>query len=172
MKNDTIDNILTEATTSFLLTQEIVFSYLWPLMPKRGKKLNQSQVSVLRELRAYHKMNLTQLATQVSVTNQSMTIISNFLVKKGYVKRVYDDSNRRQIELILTESGLTYITEYDQEIFNMIKAVFSQLSENDLITLQKSSNDINIILGKTAFSEKFDNRKEFVIKPKKTVNNQ
>lgn len=171
MKDDTIKNTLTEATTSFLLTQEIVFSYLWPLMPRRGEKLNQSQVSVLRELRAYKKMNLTQLATQVSVTNQSMTTISNFLVKKDYVERIYDDSNRRQIELILTEKGLTYITKYDEEILNMIIAVFSLLSEKDLIVLQKASNDINIILGKTAFSEKFENRKDFVIKPKKTANN-
>ena len=58
-------------------------------------------------------MNLTRLAHQVSVAKQTMTDISTKLIKLGYVRRVQDENNRRQILLELTPEGKFYVDEYE-----------------------------------------------------------
>lgn len=85
--------------------------------------LNRSQSSVLRELSSAGTMTLSQLAEQISVTNQSMTTISDKLVRMGYAERVYDENNRRQIQLKLTETGKEYVT---QNILQIIQKKKSQ----------------------------------------------
>jgi DNA-binding MarR family transcriptional regulator len=155
------DKNMQRTVISFLLMEEMAVTYLWPIKMARYKNMNQSQMGALREIRAKGRLNLSQLANQVSVTNQSMTGISNVLVEKDLVERVYDDANRRQIELQLTPKGMEFIDTYDKENLELISQVFSKLSEEDCETLQRASDEIYAILDKTAFGEKFAYKKDY-----------
>lgn len=155
------NNDLRASIISFLLMEEMAITYLWPLKTSRDEKLNQTQLGTLREIRAEKRLNLTQLATQVSVTNQSMTGISNVLVEKGFVERVYDQTNRRQIELQLTDKGLEFINRHDEEVVEYISQVFNELSDEECETLKRASEELFAILDKTAFGKKFSYKKDY-----------
>ena len=156
-------NYVDLAVSTFLFMQEMAQSYLVPMLSLQGEPLNKSQISVLRELRANKRLNLSQLANQLSVTNQAMTTISNILVKQGFVKRVYDDANRRQIELQLTPEGLSYVNQNEDEVVEIVGRVFADLSEEDLETLKRASDEIYTILAKTTFGERYGKKKEYEI---------
>ena len=147
--------------SEFLFMAEMAMSYLRPMQTTHSKNLNKTQLSILRELRANNKMNLSQLATVASVTNQAMTTISNQLVKQGFIERIYNENNRRQIEIQLTKTGLDYVNETEDEVVSVVSQIFSGLSEADLNALHKSSREIYAILEKTTFGEKYGNKKEF-----------
>jgi DNA-binding MarR family transcriptional regulator len=156
-----MDNKLRQTVISFLIMEEMAVTYLWPLRTKGFETMNQSQMGSLRELRAHGRLNLSQLAMQVSVTNQSMTGISNVLVEKGLVRRVYDRANRRQIELELTEKGKEYIDGQDEDVINTICQVLCDLSPEDRERLENASEEIYSVLDKTAFGEKYAYKKEY-----------
>jgi DNA-binding MarR family transcriptional regulator len=154
------DDKIKQTAISFLIMENMVITYLWPLKTDRDEKLNQTQMGTLGELSAHKKLNLTQLATQVSVTNQAMTGISNVLVEKGFVERVYDDTNRRQIELHLTSKGQEFVNRRGDEVVAAVSRIFSDLSSEEIETIGRASKEIYSILDKTAFGKKYKYKKE------------
>jgi len=117
-------------------------TFMWPLKLHEDE-LPTSQEAVLHELKRQGRMNLTQLAHQVSVAKQTMTDISTKLIKLGYIRRIQDESNRRQILLELTPEGYAYVNEYENSrIFYLRDHVFSVLSEEQLHQLYDACHTI------------------------------
>lgn len=157
MNKDKLD----EVVSTFLFMSELSQAYLIPMLSAKGNILNKSQINVLRELRANGRMNLSYLAEKVSLTNQALTTISNTLVTNGFARRIYDDNNRRQIELELTPQGLKFVNDNEDEVVEIVGQVFSVLSDDDLEKLRLASDEIYEVLDKTAFGEKYGKKKEY-----------
>ncbi len=156
-------NNLGLTVSTFLFMQDMSQSYLIPMLSMLSGNLNRTQIKMLRELRANKRMNLTSLAQQLSITNQAITTISNTLVRKGYVMRIYDEANRRQIELEITPEGLDYVNQNEDEVVEILGREFAHLSEEDLEALRRASDEIYSILNKTTFGERYGKKKEYEI---------
>jgi len=88
-----------------------------------------------------------------------MTDISTKLIKLGYVERVYDENNRRQILLQLTPAGHAYITNHEQEYFLFMRdQVFSSLTEEQLHQLHDACHTLCSLQKQTVIGEKFGDR--------------
>lgn len=153
--------IADQAVSAYMAMTDMTTAFVWSLKLNETE-LPTSQIAVLHELKHQGKMNLTQLAKQVSVAKQTMTDISTKLIKTGFVERIYDESNRRQIQLQLTPEGDAYMTAYKQRHFLYLRdQVFAALSEEQLLALRDACYTLCKLQNETLIGERFGSRALF-----------
>ena len=82
--------------------------------------------------------NMSELASRGHVTLGTMTVMINKLVKKGFVKRIRDDDDRRVVRVGLTASGRkvdrAHAKLHDDVIGNILQ-VLTQTEQEQLAKL-------------------------------------
>jgi DNA-binding MarR family transcriptional regulator len=73
--------------------------------PLTGDLVSQKQVQILDHLDEFSAHSLNALADHMGVTPGTMSVAVDRLVKRGYVTRVPDSTDRRRVLLRLTPSG-------------------------------------------------------------------
>jgi DNA-binding MarR family transcriptional regulator len=108
-------------------------------------ELGDSQMWVLQALAAGSEIS-AKLADHFNVTDPTMTRIIDGLVKKGYVERSPDPSDRRRIDLQLTGAGLE-VARFANEQFRATLAEFIRpLSDKQLADLALACKHISTLL--------------------------
>lgn len=143
----------------FKLTEMLV-TYMWPMQTSKSSGLNRTQLSVLLELTGEDNQTLSGLAKQVSVTNQSMTAISSKLVELGYVERVYNSANRREVALHITDAGRKFQEETLHSEIQHVTEALRNLNNSDFLLLQQCSEQLYALLERTDFGLKLEYKKD------------
>jgi DNA-binding MarR family transcriptional regulator len=73
--------------------------------PESGTLLSAHQASILDHLDTIEATSLTALARHLGVTPGTMSVAVDRLQKHGYVRRTWDERDRRRVQLRLTEAG-------------------------------------------------------------------
>lgn len=94
-------------------------SWLYNINAVRLKKhgVTPEQYNVLRILRGSHPqtMMLTEITTRMIDKSSNATRLVEKLRQKGLVKREICESNRRQVDIIITDKGLSLLTKIDKQ---------------------------------------------------------
>ncbi|MAZ73942.1 MAG: MarR family transcriptional regulator [Flavobacteriaceae bacterium] len=100
-------------------------------------ELSLPQYNVLRILRGQrgNPANLSTLQERMIDKSSNTTRLVDKLLKKGWAKRQICPSNRRKIEIFITDQGLNLLTTLDPLMEQNNKSVVSTLSETELETL-------------------------------------
>lgn len=119
-------------------------SWLYNMNANRFKDydITPEQYNVLRILRgAYPKpIMLSDITCRMLDKSSNATRLVEKLRLKGYVKRELCPSNRRQVDIVITEKGLSLLTRIDNE---------SQSWQESLKTITKTeAQELNRILDK------------------------
>ena len=96
--------------------------------PKDGTLLSSKQTSILDHLDPIHAITLNGLARHMGVTAGTMSIAVDRLVKLGYVVRQLDESDRRRVNLRLTEAGVRVCAESSVLEPDLVREMLDQLS--------------------------------------------
>lgn len=93
--------------------------------------LSQSEFGVLELL--YHKgaQPIQQLARKVLLTSGSMTYVVSSLVRKGLIRRIPDNQDRRVFYAVLTEPGSTLVKKIFPNHESFIHDMMNVLSAED-----------------------------------------
>ena len=89
----------------------------------RGQKGKPANLFTIQE-RMIHKMSNT-------------TRLVDKLILKGYVKRAICESNRRKVEILITDKGLNALKEMDKAIHTCEKELTAQFNSQELEDLNK-----------------------------------
>ena len=153
------NTIAEQAVEAYIRAADMIVSFNWALRLGQQDDLPMTHFGVLYELKQRGRRNLSQLASQVSVAKQTMTDISNKLIKLGYVERVYDENNRRLVLLQLTQAGHDYVEQHAKFFFSYMRdEVFSTLTDDQLISLRDASNALFQLQDQTIIGEKYGTR--------------
>lgn len=93
-----------------------------------------SPILVLSELKLEGAKKQVELAELLGYTKGAMTNIANKLVATGLAKRVYDENDRRIIQLCITEKGMEALNVAQQIGEQIYVDIFSVLSKDELTT--------------------------------------
>lgn len=104
------------------------------------------QLAVLAVLRVHGSHTLTALADHERVTSPSMNRTVNCLAEGGLVERVADETDRRKVNITLTEQGDEVVTETVRRREAWLIEALSELSPAERETLAAASE----ILGRIA----------------------
>jgi len=94
-------------------------------------KITIQQMLILDYLDNITQAKMSDLAQVMSVTTPAMTGIVERMVKSGYVLRVFDENDRRIINVKVTPKGHGLVGKIKEGKRKMIIATFSKVSEKD-----------------------------------------
>ena len=109
-------------------------------------KFTKTQQLILMTLWLHKKLSLTELSEQICTSNEQATRAVGQLVKSGFVNRVKNQTNRRSIEISLTQKGIDLIKGAQATAAKRIPQRLSELSDDDAKTLVECLEKIGEIL--------------------------
>ena len=82
-------------------------------------------VLAVKELNTIHSngSSLKELARHLGITEPSASVMVNSLVKKGFLKRLTSDIDRREVKIQLTETVDDHFSNIDQAIYQQIISI-------------------------------------------------
>lgn len=109
--------------------------YIWKQIFEASFPGSQSYIMFKLELSG--RMRMSELADSLHLTPGAVTISSDKLIDHGYITRIRDDKDRRVVYLEMTSNGKEALNELRNSGRQLMKNVFSELSETDLQRLIK-----------------------------------
>jgi len=85
----------------------------------------------------YGPCKMKELADALSMTKANVTHLIDTLEKKGFVKRTPDESDRRVIQLCVTQHGERVYNELIEELSKLVEKVASKLNPDDSMLISK-----------------------------------
>lgn len=132
------------------MTEEQVINSLknlaYEIMAYREKQLKTENISftgmfMLSFIAKRGPQKLSDLAVRMEQTKSSITYVVDTLERRGFLKREYDEEDRRVIWVKLSEKAVSLFTFHDQ----FEKTMLDSLSEFDPIKLEAASEVIDRI---------------------------
>lgn len=106
--------------------------------------ISLAQFNVLRILRGQQDKpaNLSTINSRMVSKTSNTTRLVDKLITKGYSERTICPSNRRKVEIIITQKGLSLLKTIDPIIDQAEQNITSQINENELELLNKLLNKL------------------------------
>ena len=104
---------------------------LWTIMSKGGSPIS-----------------MTDLATASCMAKPNLTTIVDKLLMEGLVERSTDKSDRRIVNIGMTEKGKGFLAEQKKFMLQFMEEKLSVLAEDDLDKLKSALEDIAEVVGK------------------------
>ncbi|GEA12057.1 MarR family transcriptional regulator [Alteromonas sp. KUL49] len=119
----------------------------------RSRKLSKEagvtgpQLLVLQELARVKGITAKEVATEVNLSQATVTNILDRLESRGVVERVRSEKDKRRVSLFLTEEGKAILINAPQAIEDTFIQRFSALQEWEQLQLMSSVERIADMLG-------------------------
>ena len=100
-------------------------------------EVSLQQFNVLRILRGQKgkPANLSTLNERMVTKMSNTTRLVDKLLNKGYVTRAVCETNRRKVEIVITDLGMEVLSKMDKAVSAAEKEAVSNLSQKELETL-------------------------------------
>ena len=108
------------------------------IITEEFKDISNNDMHIIEAIGIEEPRNMSTVAKSLSVTVGTLTIAVNSLVKKGYVKRVRSEEDRRVVLLSLPEKGLRAYRHHAQFHKQMVEAVMQNMTEEELSVLVRA----------------------------------
>jgi DNA-binding MarR family transcriptional regulator len=113
------------------------------VLKKRGVKISMTEVHVLEAIRNTEIPTMGNVAQKLRVTLGTLTTSINVLVRKNYVFRYRDETDRRKVYLKLNESAIDVLKVHDEFHNEMVTSLFKDLDLEKDEVLMKSLENIS-----------------------------
>jgi len=111
------------------------------------KKMTFSHYLTLLLLKRRGELSIYQIKALIGANKQNMTRIMDALVEKGLIKRLPNMSDRRVINIVITDKGDNYLDVWNKNKVSEINKIFTIFDDEDLDKIRFSIENIkNIIL--------------------------
>lgn len=110
----------------------------WTRFLKAESELTPNQYNVLRILRGAGVAGHTSgaIAERMITRDPDVTRLVDRLARRGLVRRVRDEDDRRVVRLFITRTGLEVLERLDEPIVELPQRVLGSLSETELRQLR------------------------------------
>lgn len=107
-------------------------------------EISSQQFNVLRILRGQKgkPANLCTIQDRMVTKMSNTTRLVDKLVDKGFCERIVCPSNRRKIEIRITEQGLKLLEELDPLIEDHERSIAEKISEKEILSLNTKLNEL------------------------------
>ena len=103
---------------------------------------------IMRVLQEEGTLHPAKIGDRLLIAKAQMTHLIDKLVEKDFVNREMDSSDRRTINLTLTEKGKKVLEEQDYLVTNSVRENMSSLSDKELEALSSSLRNLRDTLFK------------------------
>jgi len=132
---ETLNELLVELFNHILVLEE-------KNLQDRGIGLSMTEVHTLENIAKSKTKTMSDVAKLQLITQGTLTVAINRLVKKGYVTRSQDIQDKRVVRLGLTEKAVAVLTVHDHFHEEMIDSFIKDLHIDEDIALIQSLRKI------------------------------
>lgn len=104
-------------------------------------------VMVLLTLEKFGPMPISRVGEWVGIAKPNMTAIIDGLTEKGWITRSASPTDRRIINIEMTETGKAYMGELIKKLFPIMQEQFAKLSDED-VEKMVTSLEVLVSIGK------------------------
>jgi DNA-binding MarR family transcriptional regulator len=108
-----------------------------------GETLGVKQIDTLLVLVKHKNINITEIANQMNVSPPSVSALTDKLIKKGLIKRTYNQLDRRVVTVNLTESGELLANNLQKKQENIITSIEDVLTKEEIHNFNNLLNKMN-----------------------------
>ena len=124
--------------------------------PKVDIRLKKIEFKTLMEIKFSEGNSMSYYCEKVSLENGSFTYLADKLERKGFIERIYDETDRRKKVLVLTEKGKSVTDEIHRQFENHLMGKLDMLDAADKDTLIATIDTLKEI--KTKIKERSANK--------------
>ena len=106
---------------------------------------NQSY-QVLRVLQRHGPQPISTIGHRLLIAKQNMTSVTDRLVDEGLAERQHDRSDRRVINIVITEKGIQFLKDSDRGLKGIIRKNLLGLSDDDIASLHTALATIRALM--------------------------
>lgn len=149
MRSDTLDNV-TEELFSIppLIIRGIRRKLLKTALINIDVDISPLHFEIMKLLDEAGTLHVAEIGEKLQIARPQMTHLIDKLVDINIVERQTETTDRRMINIVLTNTGKTTIKEHDSNIRKAIKETLSCLTDEDLEDLSDSLRKLRDILSK------------------------
>lgn len=114
----------------------------------KGDKLPPSHYQVLGILNKQGELPISEIGKLAHIHKSNMTCLTDNLVEEGVAQRFPDKTDRRKINLAISDQGREKLNLWREQHHQDIKTKLANLSEEDQETLYQSVKNIKEIIKK------------------------
>jgi DNA-binding MarR family transcriptional regulator len=123
--------------------------YRWIIRPDAaGISPYSPTIAVLKVVKRQGPISMSAIAQALYYSKQNLTNIVDQLVADGYVERMADPSDRRVLNIALTEAGRTFMARRKEMIEKRLVEDLSHLTEQELEHLSETFAEVKLALPK------------------------
>ncbi len=127
--------------------------YLHPLISKSFSKqmraktnLNPGSLFIMGVLSVYKTLSMSDIGRKLSMPKPHVTVLIDKLIEEKMVERIADLTDRRIINIHITEKGITQFQTIKQEISEEMRQQLQQLTKEQLTTLATATQQVRELL--------------------------
>ena len=87
---------------------------------------------------------MSDIVKRVEVTPQAVSKFINLAIRKGYIERFENASDRRSMGVRITDRGRAVLSKTGEELTAFRKSVFKEFSEEELATMHGLMSKLQI----------------------------
>ncbi len=111
-----------------------------------SKDLSITEIHTLAAIGKGRPRTMTHVANILGINVSTLTTAIGKLVKKGYVERLRDEEDRRNVRIHLTEAGVVAVEAHESFHETMIREALAHVPEEELSKFISSIDNINKFL--------------------------
>ncbi|MBL4708232.1 MAG: MarR family transcriptional regulator [Flavobacteriales bacterium] len=102
-------------------------------------QIYEPQFNVLRILRGAkgNPISVNTILEQMVQRSSNVTRIVDKLTQKGLVERTLSDTDRRKMDIIITDKGIELLEKLDKKVFSFHKPMMSNLTQEEAKSLKQ-----------------------------------
>ncbi len=104
--------------------------------------ISRYHLEVVKTVEDYGTMHVTEIGDMLLISKPQMTRLIDELIDLGMVERQPDETDRRKININLTEKGRETVEQFRDTIKGVIKTRLSPLPEKDLVELSAALKQV------------------------------
>ncbi|ETA73227.1 MarR family transcriptional regulator [Ligilactobacillus equi] len=112
------------------------------LRKSKFSDLTMKEMHAIHEISMYDQKSASQVAKGLHLTPGTLTSTINRLEKKGYVKRIRSESDRRVIRLGLTKKGRIIYRSHEAFHNMMVKSFLKDLNQNEIAIIERALHNL------------------------------
>lgn len=110
--------------------------------------LTSTDAFALESLDALNQPTIGKFASFIGISQPNASYKVQTLIKKGYIKRIHSEVDKRECMLALTDEYVNLNRDFNEQISNAVQNAISEFSNDEIELLDKMLEKVNKELDK------------------------
>lgn len=145
-----VDPLITEVN-DYLVTifNDVLMIEERTLQSSHFKDISIKEMHTIEAIGMYQEHTTSEVAKKISITVGTLTVSVNNLVRKGYVKRVRSEKDRRVVKLGLTQKGRLLYRLHNKFHRDMVRETITEMGKEETDVLTRALKNLHQFLERT-----------------------